>query len=72
VTTLLVATLTASTYALCIGTIAAGISGHRGVQPAKPWPNALVYGLYLLGAVGSTASGVLVLYGAVRAYFRDV
>jgi hypothetical protein len=69
VTTFLVATLIASTYALCLGTIAAGMSGHRGTRAMKPWPNALVYGLYLLGALGSTASGVLLLYGAALAYF---
>ena len=50
-------------------TIVAGISGHRGTERSKPWPNALVYGLYVVGAVGSTVGGVLLLYGATQAYF---
>jgi hypothetical protein len=63
----LVATLVASTYALCLGTLAAALSGHRGTSGRKPWSNVLVYVLYVAGAVGSTAAGLVLLYGAAGA-----
>ena len=65
---LLVATLIGATYALCLGTVVAAVSGHRGTRPRGPWSNLVVYILYLLGALGSTVSGVVLLYGAARAY----
>ncbi|HEY3815892.1 MAG TPA: hypothetical protein VGL81_01915 [Polyangiaceae bacterium] len=66
----LVAVLIASTYALSLGTIAAGFSGHRGTTAKGPWSNVLVYGLYLAGALGSTAGGLVLLYVAARSYLR--
>jgi hypothetical protein len=64
----MVAALIGSTYALCLGTIAAGFTGHRGTRAGGPWANALVYVLYVVGALGSTAAGVVLLYGAAGAY----
>jgi hypothetical protein len=37
--------------------------------PARPWPNVLVYGLYVVGAGLSTAAGVRLHNGAPHAYF---
>ncbi len=65
---LLDALVIVSTYGLCLGTVVAGFSGQRGTQLRHPWPNLLAYALYLVGAVGSTAAGGLLLYGAGRAY----
>jgi hypothetical protein len=62
------ALLIVSTYGLCLGTVVAGFSGQRGTQLGRPWPNLLTYALYVIGAVGSTAAGGLLLYGAGRAY----
>ena len=64
----LVAVLIASTYALSLGTIAAALTGHRGTSARRPASNVLVYGLYLAGALGSTAGGLVLLYGAARSY----
>lgn len=63
--------LIASTYALCLGTLVAGWSGHRGVRPVGPWSNLAVYVLYLAGALGSTLSGLALLWGATRTYFAS-
>jgi hypothetical protein len=57
-----------STYALCLGTVVAGASGHRGTDARPPWPNRVVHGLYVLGALGSTVAGLLLAYGAGAAY----
>jgi hypothetical protein len=62
----LVAGVIASTYALCLGTLVAGFTGHRGTRARPPWPNVLVYLLYLAGALGSTVTGIVLLYGAAR------
>lgn len=64
----LVAVTIASTYALCLGTISAAVSGHRGTSAKGSWSNVLVYALYLAGALGSTVGGLLLLYGAARSY----
>jgi hypothetical protein len=61
--------LIASTYALCLGTVVAGWSGQRGIRPGGPRSNRAVYVLYLAGALGSTLSGLALLWGATRAYF---
>src|SRR5262249_47760653 len=66
----LVDTLVVSTYALCVGTFVAGFSGHRGTRPRPSGANLVVYALYLVGALGSTVSGVVFVYGATRAYFE--
>lgn len=63
--------LIASTYALCLGTVVAGWSGQRGVRSAGPWSNRAVYVLYVAGALGSTLSGLALLWGATRAYFAS-
>lgn len=60
-----------STYALCLGTIVAGASGHRGTKPRMPWSNLVVYFLYVLGALGSTIAGLALLYGAVGAWLAS-
>jgi hypothetical protein len=65
--TLLVPSLVASTYAFCIGTVIAGVSGQRGLSAGS---NVVVYGLYLAGALGSTLAALLLLYGAARAYLE--
>ena len=63
----LVVALIASTYALCLGTIAAALSGHRGTSARGPWSNVLVYVFYVAGALGSTAAAVVLLLGAAGA-----
>lgn len=68
--TLLVLTLIGSTYAFCLGTVVAGVSGHRGLQRQGPWTNRVVYLLYVAGAMGSTVAGVVLLYGAAGAYLE--
>jgi hypothetical protein len=65
---LLIDMLIVSTYAFCMGTVIAALSGHRGTRPARPWSNVAVYGLYVIGALCSTISGFVFLYGATRAY----
>lgn len=65
----LVTALIGSTYALCLGTIAAGFTGHRGTRARGPSANVLVYFLYVVGALGSTVAGIVLLVGAARAYF---
>jgi hypothetical protein len=62
--TFLVIALIASTYALCVGTVVAALSGQRGTRPRGPSANVVVYVLYVAGALGSTAAGVVLLYGA--------
>ncbi len=57
----------ASTYAMCVGTIVAAASGGRGTDARGPWTNRVVYGLYVLGAFGSTLAASLLLYGAAAA-----
>lgn len=63
--------LIVSTYALCLGTVVAGWSGHRGIRPAGPWSNGAVYVLYVTGALGSTLSALALLWGATRAYLAS-
>jgi hypothetical protein len=65
---LLAASLVVSTYGLCLGTVVAGFSGHRGTRLRLPWPNLLACLLYLVGVLGSVIGGPLLLYGALRAY----
>ena len=60
--------LVVSTYGLCLGTVVAGASGHRGTRLRGPWPNLIACVFYLVGVLGSTVSGLLLLYGAARAY----
>jgi hypothetical protein len=60
-----------STYALCLGTLLAGASGHRGTKLRRPWSNLVVYVLYVLGALGSTVAGIALLYGAVGAWLAS-
>lgn len=57
-----------ATYALCVGTIVAAISGRRGRTAEPPWSNRAVYVLYVAGALGSTLATLLLVYAAVRAY----
>lgn len=64
----LVAVMIASTYALCLGTVAAALSGQRGTRARGSGSNAVVYALYLAGALGSTVGGLVLLYGAARSY----
>jgi hypothetical protein len=64
----LVGALIVSTYALCVGTVVAGISGHRGTRLRLPWSNLITTVLYLIGALGSTISGIVLMYGVTRAY----
>jgi hypothetical protein len=60
--------LIVSTYGLCLGTIVAGFSGHRGMDPRGPWSNVLANIFYIVGVLGSTAGGVLLMYGAWQAF----
>jgi hypothetical protein len=53
-----------STYALCVGTVVAAISGHRGIASSAPLMNRLVYALYLIGALGTTVATIALIYGA--------
>jgi hypothetical protein len=69
--TVLVASLVASTYAFSLGTVVAGVSGQRGLRAGGPSPNVAVYALYLAGALGSTLAALLLLYGAARAYVAE-
>lgn len=64
----LVDALIVSTYAFCLGTIVAGISGNRGTRLRLPWSNLITTLLYLVGALGSTISGLVLMYGATLAY----
>ena len=63
----LVGVLVVSTYGLCLGTLVAAVSGHRGARPHLPWSNLVVYLLYVLGALGSTVAAIALVYGAARA-----
>jgi hypothetical protein len=54
----------ASTYALCVGTVVAAITGHRGIDSGPPSMNRLVYALYLMGALGTTVATLALIYGA--------
>jgi hypothetical protein len=65
---LLVHSLVVSTYGLTLGTVVAGISGHRGTRLRRPWSNMIAAVLYVVGVLGSTISGGLLMYGAARAY----
>jgi hypothetical protein len=67
----LVDTLVASTYALSLGTVIAGFSGHRGTERRLPWSNLATYVLYVLGALGSTIAAVMLLYASARAYLAE-
>jgi hypothetical protein len=64
----LVEALVVSTYGLCLGTVVAGASGHRGTRLRLPWPNLVACLLYLVGVLGSTVSAIVLVYGAARAY----
>jgi hypothetical protein len=64
----LVDALIVSTYALSLGTVVAGASGHRGTQLLRPWSNLIAWLLYMVGVLGSTASCLVLTYGATRAY----
>jgi hypothetical protein len=66
--TFLVDTLIVSTYGLSVGTVVAGFSGHRGMSLKLPWSNRIASVLYLIGVLGSTLSGLVLMYGAVLAY----
>jgi len=57
-----------ATYALCVGTIVAAVSGSRGRNADRPWSNRAVYVLYVAGALGSTFATLLLVYAAARAY----
>jgi hypothetical protein len=61
--------LIVSTHALCVGTVVAAWSGHRGTRLRGPMPNLAVYLLYIVGALGSTLSALVFAYGAAGAYF---
>jgi hypothetical protein len=63
----LVGLLVVSTYALSIGTVIAAVAGHRGVAPALPWSNRIVYALYLVGAITASLAGIALVIGAARA-----
>jgi len=65
---LLVSSLIVSTYALCLGTVLAAATGRRGTRPELPWPNLITYLLYVVGAIGSTVGGVVLLFAAARMY----
>jgi hypothetical protein len=58
-----------STHALCVGTVVAAWSGHRGTRPRGPMSNFTAYVLYLIGAIGSTVSALIFAYGAAVTYF---
>ena len=60
--------LIVSTYGLCLGTVVAGFSGHRGMTPRGPWPAVLANIFYIIGVLGSTAGGLLLMYGAWGAF----
>jgi hypothetical protein len=68
----LVHALIVSTYALCLGTVVAGISGHRGTRFRLPWSNLITCVLYLVGALGSSLAGLVLLYGAARAHLAII
>ena len=53
-----------STYALCVGTVIAALSGHRGIESGPPLVNRAVYALYLIGAFGTTVATAALIYGA--------
>jgi hypothetical protein len=65
---LLDCSLIVSSYALCVGTVVAASSGHRGTRPRGPAANLAVYVLYVVGALGSTLSALVFVWGAARAY----
>jgi hypothetical protein len=67
---ILVRSLVFSTYALCIGTVIAAASGQRGTRPGQSVASIAVYGLYVIGALGSTLGAIILLYGATRAYLN--
>jgi hypothetical protein len=67
-TTLVVDTTVVSTYALCVGTVVAGLSGQRGLQPRGSVSNRVVYMLYIVGALGSTISALAFFFAALHAY----
>jgi len=67
----LVASLIFSTYALCLGTVVAAASGARGTRPRLPWPNLLAYALYVVGALGSSVAGLVLLFAAAKPYFAS-
>jgi hypothetical protein len=63
---LIVTTLIVSTYLLCLGTLVAGFSGHRGTRRGPPLWNRVAYLCYLAGAISSTLVGLALTYGAVN------
>lgn len=60
--------LIGSTYLLAAGTIVAAASGQRGTSARPPWPNRIVFVLYVAGAIISTLAALALLFGSVRAY----
>jgi hypothetical protein len=61
--------LIVSSYGLCVGTVVAASSGHRGTRLRGPAANVAVYVLYIVGALGSTLSALVFAWGAASAYF---
>jgi MFS family permease len=53
-------------YGFTLGTICGALTGHRGLEPAPPAANVILYVVYTIASVSAIAGVGLALYGALK------
>jgi hypothetical protein len=66
VSSILLISLVASGYGFLVGTIIAGVTGHKGLKFKGPLWNWVALGCYHVGVLGSMVGVPLLVYGALR------
>ena len=69
--TVLTATLVPSTYALSVGLVVTAATGHRGLGPAGPALNVILYAVNVAAVLGAFVAGVLLIRGAYRVWHAE-